>query len=92
VDRVKKWWTNYHFQGSLSYILVRKLKALKIDLRVRNEEVFDNVERNKKLLLDDLWVLEGLEEERVLTYEKMRKVTMSNDLERITLLKELSWR
>jgi hypothetical protein len=72
--------------------LVRKLKALKIDLRVRNEEVFGNVERNKKLLLDDLWVLEGLEEERVLTYEKMRKVTMSNDLERITLLKELSWR
>lgn len=40
--------------------------------------------------MDDLQVLEGLEEERVLTKEKMRKVTMSNDLERITISEELS--
>jgi hypothetical protein len=36
--------------------------ALKVYLRVWNE-VFGNVERKKKLLLDDLRVLEGLEEE-----------------------------
>jgi hypothetical protein len=36
--------------GFLSYILACKLKALKVDLRVWNEEVFGNVERKKKLL------------------------------------------
>jgi hypothetical protein len=35
-------------------ILARKLKALKVDLRDWNEEVFGNEERNKKLILDDL--------------------------------------
>jgi hypothetical protein len=34
-------------------ILARKLKALKVDLRDWNEEVFGNEERNKKLILDD---------------------------------------
>jgi hypothetical protein len=62
VDRVKQWWTFYCFQASMSFILVLKLKALKADLQVWNE-VFGNVERKKKLLLDDLRVLEGLEEE-----------------------------
>jgi hypothetical protein len=48
VDRVKQWWTSYHFQGSPSFILARKLKALKVDLRVWNEQVFGNVENQKE--------------------------------------------
>jgi hypothetical protein len=48
---------------------------LKVDLRVWNEEVFGNVDKKKKLFLDDLRILEGLEEERDLSEEeKMRKV------------------
>jgi hypothetical protein len=31
---VRQWLTSCHFQGSLSFILARKLKALKVDLRV----------------------------------------------------------
>jgi hypothetical protein len=31
VDRSKQWWNSYHFQGSLSFIVAIKLKALKID-------------------------------------------------------------
>jgi hypothetical protein len=64
VVRVKQWWTSYHFQGSLIYILARKFKALKVYLNAWNEEVFGNVERKKKLLMEDLWVLEGLKEGR----------------------------
>jgi hypothetical protein len=30
VDRVRLWWSTYHCQGSPSYILVCKLKALKL--------------------------------------------------------------
>jgi hypothetical protein len=34
VERVKQWWSSYHFQGSPSLILAHKLKALKADLKV----------------------------------------------------------
>jgi hypothetical protein len=43
--------------------------------------------------LDGLWVLEGLEEERLLIEEeKTRKATMINDLEMTALLEVVSWR
>jgi hypothetical protein len=50
VDRVRRWWFSYNFQGSPSFILASKLKALKVDLKIWNEEVFDNVESHKKFL------------------------------------------
>ena len=46
---MKQWWTSYHFRGSPSNILAPKLKTLKADLRVWNEEVFGNVEKEKFL-------------------------------------------
>jgi hypothetical protein len=57
VDRVKQWWTSYLFQGSPSFILTRKLKTLKVDLRVWNEKVSDSVEKKGgggELFLNDL--------------------------------------
>jgi hypothetical protein len=33
VDRVRQWWYSYQFQGSPSFILANKLKALKADLK-----------------------------------------------------------
>jgi hypothetical protein len=50
VDRVKQWWTSYCFQGYPSFVLACKIKALKADLRVQNEEVFGNVERQEKYI------------------------------------------
>jgi hypothetical protein len=54
--------------------------------------VFDNVERHKKLLLEELQVLDGLEEERAFCVEKFRKEKVVSDLERVTLSKEVTWR
>lgn len=54
--------------------------------------MFDNVERHKKLLLEELQILDGLEEERALCVEKFRKEKVVGDLERVTLSKEVSWR
>jgi hypothetical protein len=72
VDRVKQWWSSYHFQGSPSYILA--------------------TEKKKQLLLADLWALEGMEEEMGLDeQETLRKVVVTNELERATLL-EVCWR
>jgi hypothetical protein len=59
--------------------LACKRKALKVDLRV-----FGNIEKKKKLLLEDLRVLEGLEEGRILS-EKANWRKGIIDLERITL-------
>ena len=51
---VKQWWNSYVFQGTPSYVLAHKLKALKPDLKRRKDEVFGNIERNKRILLEDL--------------------------------------
>jgi hypothetical protein len=48
VEQVKQWWTSYNFQGSPSFILASKLKALKTDMKKWNEEVFGNIEKQKK--------------------------------------------
>jgi hypothetical protein len=89
VGRVKRWWSSYHFQGSQSIVLAHKLKPLKDDLKVWNEQVFCNVENQKKNLLEELNVLDGSEEERRLCdEEKPRKDIVSGELDRATLLEE----
>jgi len=37
--QVKRWWGSYIYEGTLSYVFARKLKALKVDLKKWNEEV-----------------------------------------------------
>ena len=43
LDKVKSWWENYHFQGTPSYILAKKLIALKTDLKKWNKTDFGNI-------------------------------------------------
>ena len=43
LDKVKSWWENYHFQGTPSYILAKKLTTLKSDLKKWNEIDFGNI-------------------------------------------------
>jgi len=64
VDRVRLWWASYSFQGSPSFVLAQKLKALKVDLKSWNEQLFGNVESLKLAHLEDLRTLDRLEEER----------------------------
>lgn len=47
------------FSRFLSFILTRKLKAPKVNLRVWNEHVFGIVETHKGILSDELHVLDG---------------------------------
>jgi len=63
---VKQWWDSYLFPGSPSFVLARKLKALKLDLKKWIEEVFGNVERNKRKLIEDLQAFDVIEESRAL--------------------------
>lgn len=61
VGLVKQWWDSYIFQGTPSFVLARKLEALKIDLKKWNEEVFGNVERKKRYLLEELQAFDVVE-------------------------------
>ncbi|KAG6661473.1 hypothetical protein CIPAW_03G176000 [Carya illinoinensis] len=93
VDRVRQWWSSYEFQGSPSFILARKLKALKQDLKLWNEQVFGNVLSQQRSILEELHGLEGEEEARSLTEaEKIRKSQAVTYLERALLMEEISWR
>jgi hypothetical protein len=58
---VEQWWDSYHFQGSLSFIVASKLKALKVDLGKWNEEVFGDVGRKKKILWEEVCAFDIIE-------------------------------
>ena len=50
-DRVHSWWNRYSFSGTPSFVLAKKLKALKEDIIQWNWSEFGNVQRQKKELL-----------------------------------------
>jgi hypothetical protein len=90
VDRVRRWWSSYQFQGSPSFILASKLKALKADLKTWNEQVFGNVESYKKISYGGVVCFDGLEEVRALiAEEKLRKSLVISELEKVTLMERL---
>ncbi|KAG6636642.1 hypothetical protein CIPAW_11G124900 [Carya illinoinensis] len=93
VDRVRMWWSSYSFSGTLSFVLPGKLKALKTDLKKWNVEEFGNTENKRKLLMQQLQSLEERELLGDLSSEEWEKKKVAvDDLEKITLMEEISWR
>ena len=93
LDKVKSWWENYLFQGSPSYILAKKLSALKSDLKKWNESDFGNISVKKQQLWSKLNVLDVKEDSQPLSEEeKMDQTTFRADLEKAALLEEIGWR
>jgi hypothetical protein len=41
VERVRRWWGSYSFSGNSSFILAKKLKALKRDIKNWNSRVWE---------------------------------------------------
>jgi hypothetical protein len=92
-ERVKEWWDSYIFYGTPSYIMACKLKALKVDLKKWNEEVFRNVGVKKNKLMFELEELDAVADLRQLTGEEsQKKAQIVVDLECTSLLEEISWR
>jgi hypothetical protein len=66
---------------------------LKLDLKKLNEEVFGNVERNKRKLIDDLQAFDVIEESGALGKEELlRKAEVVRELEKYSLMEEVNWR
>jgi hypothetical protein len=60
---------------------------LKLDFKKWNEEVYGNVERNKRKLIEDLQAFDVIEESRALWEEELlRKAEVVRDLEIFGLL------
>ena len=62
VDRVQLWWNGYSFVGLLGFILAKKLRALKANLKKWNKEEFGDLALRKKNLLTELMGLDAREE------------------------------
>ena len=93
VNKVKKWWASYVFQGTPSFILAKKLAALKLDLKKWNEVEFGNATFKKQDLWSKLNVLEAKEETlRLTAEEKLDQSNLRTDIEKLTLMEEISWR
>ena len=93
LDKVKSWWENYHFQETPSYILAKKLTALKLDLEKWNKTNFGNITAKKQHLWSKLNALDVKEDNQPLTEEeKLEKATFRAELEKEALLEEISWR
>lgn len=71
MEHVQKWWMSYNFQGYPSFILVLKLRAMKMDLTKWNEEDFGNIGKQKKNLLVGIRDLNIIAEGRPLFDAKM---------------------
>ena len=93
VDKVKNWWASYLFQGTPSFILAKKLAALKLDLKKWNETEFGNITFKKQDLWSKLNGLDAKEEtNRLSTEEKFEQTNLRTDIEKLTLMEEISWR
>ena len=93
VDRVQFWWDRHSFVGTPSFVLAKKLKALKEDIVQWNRREFGNVERQKKQLLEELKKLDAKEGDFGLTDgEKAHRAALRSQVEHLLSLEEIPWR
>jgi len=76
----------HEFHGLPSYVLANKLKALKVDLKKWNAEVFGDVGKKKKQFLEGIRELDCIDEDKGLVEEeRVRKTDMIRELEKTLL-------
>ena len=90
---VEEWWRSYEVRGTGSFVLTKKLKALKTRLKIWNKTSFGNLEEKKREALKKVKAWDVLEERDPLTLrERELKVEAVNDFKRWALLEEVHWR
>ena len=92
-ERDHSWWNQYSFSGTPSFVLAKKLKALKGDIIQWNHSVFGNVGCQKKELLEALKLLDAKEGEYGLSEVEIgERVMMRSQISNLLSLVEVSWR
>ncbi|XP_041017909.1 uncharacterized protein LOC121260128 [Juglans microcarpa x Juglans regia] len=72
-DKVRSWWSSYKFSGTRCFVLARKLKALKNDLRNWNMEVFGNINDQRNILFQELQCFDEKEVDGTLSAEQSQE-------------------
>ena len=92
VEKVRNWWVSFQFFGTSSFVLAKKLRALKWEIKRWNLEEFGDVRERNKVNCEELKSLDSIEEERQLTKEeKARRRQITRELEATLLQEEISW-
>ena len=92
-NRVHSWWNRYSFSGTPSFVLAKKLKALKEDIIKWNRSEFGNVECKKKDLLEALKLLDVKEGELGLSEVELgERALLRSQIQNLLSLEEVSWR
>ena len=92
-DRVHSWWNRYSFLDTPSFVLAKKLKALKEDIIRWNRSEFGNVERQKKELLEALKLLDVKEGKLGLSEVELgERAMLRSQIQNLLSLEEVSWR
>ena len=82
VEKVRNWWDLFHFFGSPSFVLAKKIRALKWEIMRWNLEEFGDVGARNKANYEKLKLLDRTEEGRHLTEEeKARRDRISREVE-----------
>ena len=94
VKKVQFWWNCYSFYGTPSFVLARKLKALKEDIHLWNLKEFGNVGVKKKRLLEELVKLDRGKERstRITIEENMERDRVILKVKQLASLEEISLR
>ena len=72
-DMLRIWWQNLNFKGSFSFILAKKLKALKGILKIWNKNVFGRVEVKKPDALNRIDHWDVKEKDNLLNFRGIRR-------------------
>ena len=91
MDRVHTWWNWHSFVGMPSFVLAKKLKALKEDIVQWNHREFGNVGCQKKQLLEELKTLDTKEGDLGLfDGENCHRAVLRSQVEHLLSLEEIS--
>ena len=91
VENVRNWWGSFSSVGSPSFVLAKKLRALKGEIKRWNLEEFGNVgARNKERAEELEWLDRNKEGTGLLEKEKERRRVLAIDLEASLLLGKIS--
>ena len=92
-ELVKNWWHSLNFNGTCSFILASKLKALKALLKSWNMDVFRRVEVNTRKVLQRISSWDDLEKNMPLSLEEFEEQNLAKeDFKYWSPLEEVSWR
>lgn len=93
MEMVGEWWSNYSVMGKLSFVLARKLKMLKEDLRKWNSEVSGQLKVQKAKVMDEICRWDAEEQVRALREEeKVLRDSAKEEFGKIVKFEEISWR